>query len=271
MTIETAGEDAEAAALLVGYGFRAKLLPSRDDDYAMLVRRYEEDPDFGFLVKRVAAGLGLRVLGVSMRSGIVHTALPNSVFETRMDQFVRQARVREPRTAERVLHGIAHLAVAALCFPRAEDLVDDGRTGRVWVSEVDRYVRSVCDTLAERAAEAEEDDDPPADAPELERAWHAYRNRPEVAPTKKRRAGYAATRTVVTNTLTYLCDYGMLKSMGVDPERREQMYRSTHRYQLHVRELAATRAYQELLDLKVPLSAERGGLSVTDETTLYDD
>ena len=271
MTDESLGDEAEAAARLIGYGFRPKHTPARDETYAVLVKRYHEDPDFEYLVKRCAAGMGLKVVGVSTRSGMVHAALPGSVFETKMDQFTRQVRMREHRKAERVLYGITHLAIAVLAFPRREDLADDGYVGRVAASEVTQYVRSVCNLLAERVTAADQEEDPPAEAPELDRAWRVYLKRPEVAPTRTGRSGISATRTIATRALTYLFDRGMLTQQAIDPERAERTYRTTHRYQLQVRELAATRAYEELLKLGLlPPAGDADGLRTMNPDTLYD-
>ncbi|MYT32051.1 hypothetical protein GTY73_25290 [Streptomyces sp. SID8354] len=264
-------DDAEEAGRLIGYGFRPKLRPARDSTYAALVKRYAEDPDFETLVTRYAAGMGLRIIGVTSRAGMVHTALPGSMFETRMDQYARQVKMRENREAERVLYGIAHLAAAALAYPRPEDLADDGYQGKVRVSDVDRLVRSVCRVLAERAAESEGPQDPPVGAPGLETAWRAYERRPEVAPTKGGRPGKAATRTLVQRALRHLVDRGMFIQSRRDPDDGEQIYAATNRYQLHVRELATTRAYEELTQLGVlPPIAGRGALRMTGTETLYD-
>lgn len=270
MSSETPGDEAEAAGQLIAYGFRPKLAPSRDEVYAALVKRFLEEPDFEQLVKRYATGLGMKVLDVSTRAGMVHAALPGSVFETRTEQYARQARLGQHRTAERVLHGITHLAIAALCFPRQEDLPDDGQVGRVRASEVDQYVRTVCEALEQRATQDGEDPDPPADASDLERVWHAYQRRPEVARTKKGRPGVSSTRGAAHRALAYLVERGMLREAGTDPERGEKNYVSTFRYKLHVRELAATRAYQELLKLGIPPPSDTDGLRRTDETKLYD-
>lgn len=269
--IETIADDAEAAGRLVGYGFRPKVRPARDSAYAALVKRYAEDPDFETLVTRYAAGMGLRVIAVTTRAGMVHTALPGSAFDTRMDQYARQVRMRENREAERILYGITHLAVAALAFPRPEDLADDGYPGKVKVSSIDRLVRSVCRVLAERVAESEESQDPPADAGELEKAWRAYERRPEVAPTKAGRSGASATRTLIGRALTYLVDRGMFHQGRADSEDGENVFRATNRYQVHVRELASTRAYEELMGLGVlPPIAGMGTLRTPRSETLYD-
>ncbi|MCQ8190133.1 hypothetical protein [Streptomyces rugosispiralis] len=271
MTIETMAEDAEAAGRLIGYGFRPKIRPARDSVYAALVKRYAEDPDFETLVTRYAVGMGLRVMAVTSRAGMVHTALLGSAFETRMDQYARHVRMRESRETERILYGITHLAVAALAFPRPEDLADDGYQGKVRVSSIDRLVRSVCRVLAERVAESEESQDPPAQAPELERAWRAYERRPEVAPTKGGRSGASATRSLIGRALAHLVDRGMFHQGRADSEDGEKIFVATHRYQVHVRELASTRAYAELTELGVlPPIAGAGTLRTTSAETLYD-
>ena len=86
------------------------------------------------------------------------------------------------------MHGLAHLAVAALAFPRADDLADDTYVGRVSVDQVDGAVREACRTLSERVAGTAEAD-PVSDAPQLEEVWRAWLRRPEATATKDGRAG----------------------------------------------------------------------------------
>ena len=104
-------EDATAAATLIGCGLRPKQVPTRDVVYGDLVRRYREDPAFAQVVNGVAGGLGLRVLDVSPAGGVVLAAGHDSVFEIKMETYARQAKIRERRDVEKVLHGIVHLAV----------------------------------------------------------------------------------------------------------------------------------------------------------------
>ena len=90
-------------------------------------------------------------------------ATEGSVFEIRMDEYARRTALAN-RGADKVLHGIAHLAVAALAFPRPDDLGDDSYVGRVSVELVDGAVREACRVLNERAAgpaDPESDDLPP--------------------------------------------------------------------------------------------------------------
>ncbi|WP_216677335.1 hypothetical protein [Streptomyces sp. MNP-20] len=240
--------DAEEATRLISYGLRPRLRPHRDADYAALVRRYDEEPVFEQLVIKSAAGLGLRVIAVTRQAGTVLGALPGSAFETRLEHYARQARQTHQRESERILHGIAHLAIAARCFPRPEDLADDHYVGQATVSSVDGFVRHVCRELSERVAQAEENSDPVTDARELERAWRAYLRRPEAGSTGDGRVALTTTEAIVGKALRYLVDQGMLTE-SEDAERRGKIYRTTSRYQLQVRELAAIEAYDELLRL----------------------
>lgn len=140
--------DAADAARLVAFGLQPKLQPARDQEYAELLRRYREDPSFARLADAVAAGLGLVVLEVSPRAGMAVTAAEDSVFAVRMGDYARRT---SADSGDRFLHGLAHLAVAAMAFPRPEDLADDGYIGRITVNGVDAFVRQACRRLEERA------------------------------------------------------------------------------------------------------------------------
>ncbi|GAB3500869.1 hypothetical protein FB471_6029 [Amycolatopsis cihanbeyliensis] len=248
--------DVEAAARLVSFGMRPKQLPSRDVTYADLVRRYAEDSAFKQLTHSVAAGLGLMVLDVSTQAGAVLAATDESVFEIKMDSYARQSKIRERRETEKVLHGLVHLATAALGFPRPDDLANDTYIGRVSVEQVDSVVREACRILDERAARAEENNDPLADAPELEQAWRAYARRPAAAATKDGRLAADTTRGMVSRALRFLAEQGFLVQVNSE---QGGTYRTTPRYQVQVRELAADSAFEELLDLGVVSVGEAGG------------
>ncbi|WP_301299498.1 hypothetical protein [Prauserella aidingensis] len=224
---------------------RPKLVPGRDVVYADLVRRYGEDSAFKQLTHAVAAGLGLMVLEVNAQAGAVLAATDESIFEIKMDSYARQSKIRERRDTEKVLHGLIHLATAALGYPRPDDLANDTYIGRVSVEQVDGVVREACRILDERAAA---NTDPLADAPELEQAWRAYARRPAAAATKDGRLAPDTTRGMVTRALRFLAEQGFLV-----PVSSEQggTYRTTPRYQVQVRELAADAAFDELLALGV--------------------
>ncbi|MET9165805.1 hypothetical protein ABZW51_14705 [Streptomyces cellulosae] len=237
--------DAADAARLVAFGLQPKLQPARDQEYADLLRRYREDPPFGRLADAVATGLGLIVLEVSPRAGMAVTAAEDSVFAVRMGDYARRA---SADGGDRFLHGLAHLAVAAMAFPRPEDLADDGYIGRVTVNGVDAFVRQACHRLEERAAEQGENTDPATDAPGLEAAWRIWSRRSATGATKDARRLAGSTTGIVAKAVSFLTDSGFLQRTGDD---NGGTYRTTARYQLQVRDMAGSAAMAELLELGV--------------------
>jgi hypothetical protein len=243
----TITDDATDAARLIALGMRPKHIPSRDLDYADLVRRYNSDDDFADLVRAIAAGFGLHMLAVTQQAGAVPVPREESVFEVRIDEYARRAALNG-RGVDKVIHGLAHLAVAALSFPRPDDLANSTYVGYVSVEEVDAVIREACRLLDERAAQAEENHDPLDTAPELERAWRAYSRRPAAAATKDGRLAAESTRGMITKAVKFLVEQGFLTARNND---RGGTYRTTPRYQEQIRELAATAAFRELLSLGV--------------------
>lgn len=236
--------DAADAARLVAFGLQPKLQPARDQEYAELLRRYREDPAFARLADAVAAGLGLVVLEVSPRAGMAVTAAEDSVFAVRMGDYARRT---SADSADRFLHGLAHLAVAAMAFPRPEDLADDGYIGRVSVNGVDAFVRQACRRLEERAEEQGENTDPATEAPGLEAAWRIWARRSSTGATKDARRLSGSTTGIIGKAVAFLTDSGFLQRTGDD----SGTYRTTARYQLQVRDMAGSAAMAELLELGV--------------------
>ncbi|MFC9391424.1 hypothetical protein [Streptomyces venezuelae] len=237
--------DASDAARLVSFGLQPKLLPARDAEYGELLRRYREDPAFARLADAVATGLGLIVLEVSPRAGMAVTAGEDSVFAVRMGDYARRAATD---SADRFLHGLAHLAVAAMAFPRPEDLADDAYIGRLTVNGVDAFVRQACLRLEQRAEEQGENTDPATDAPGLEAAWRIYARRSATGATKDARRLAGSTTGIVGKAAAFLTESGFLQRTG---DEGGGSYRTTARYQLQVRDMAGSAAMAELLELGV--------------------
>ncbi|GHC43450.1 hypothetical protein [Streptomyces cinnamoneus] len=237
--------DAADAARLIAFGLQPKLQPARDADYAELLRRHRDEPAFARLADAVAAGLGLIVLEVSTRAGMAVTAAEDSVFAVRMGDYARRATAD---SGDRFLHGLAHLAVAAMAFPRPEDLADDGYIGRITVNGVDAFVRQACRRLEEKAAAQGENTDPATDAPGLEAAWRVYARRSATGATKDARRLAGSTTGIIAKAVAFLVDSGFLQRTGDDAGGA---FRTTARYQLQVRDMAGTAAMTELLELGV--------------------
>jgi hypothetical protein len=261
-------DDVTEAARLLTLGMHPKLLPARDLTYADLIRRFTEDDTFKEVTESIAEGLSLTILAASSRTGLVLGPMTESVFEQRFDDYSRRVSLGERRDLMKVLHGLAHIAIAALAFPRPDDLAADTYVGRVSVEQVDGVVREACQALAAKASAAEEAGDPLEDAPQLERVWRAYMRRPETALTKDGRLAPSTTRGVIAKALRFLAEQGFLIKAN---DEQGGTYRTTPRYQVQVRELAAERAFAELLTLQVvPVTAPSGSLraaSAVDEGT----
>ncbi|MEV7601964.1 hypothetical protein AB0O91_31820 [Kitasatospora sp. NPDC089797] len=241
--------DVADAARLVSFGLQAKLLPARDAEYAELVRRHREDPPFARLADAIATGMGLVVLEVSPRAGMAVAAAEESLFAVRMGDYSRRA---ASESTDRFLHGLAHLAVAAMAFPRPEDLADDGYLGRITVNGVDSFVRQACRRLEEQADTDGANTDPASDAPGLEAAWRVWARRTATGATKDARRLSGSTIGIVAKAVMFLVDSGFLQKVSDDSGGT---YRTTARYQLQVRDLAGGAAMAELLDLGiVPVS-----------------
>ncbi|MGW7518586.1 hypothetical protein ACWGJ2_23665 [Streptomyces sp. NPDC054796] len=252
--------DAADAARLVSFGLHPKLLPARDAEYAELLRRYRDEPAFARLADAVATGLGLVVLEVSTRAGMALAAEEDSVFAVRMGDYARRATAD---SGDRFLHGLAHLAVAAMAFPRPEDLADDGYIGRISVNGVDAFVRQACRRLEERAEAEGENTDPATGAPGLEAAWRVYARRSSTGATKDARRLAGSTTGIIAKAVTFLVDSGFLQRTGDDAGGT---YRTTARYQLQVRDMAGNAAMAELLELGVvPVSDGSASLLPPDE------
>ncbi|AGS68274.1 hypothetical protein [Streptomyces collinus] len=253
--------DAADAARLVAFGLQPKLQPARDQEYTELLRRYRDDPAFARLADAVAAGLGLVVLEVSPRAGMAVTAAEDSVFAVRMGDYARRTTAD---SGDRFLHGLAHLALAALAFPRPEDLADDSYIGRVTVNGVDAFVRQACRRLEERAEAQGENTDPATEAPGLEAAWRIWARRSATGATKDARRPAASTTGMVAKAAAFLTDSGFLQRTG---DEHGGTYRTTARYQLQVRDMAGGAAMTELLELGVvPVTDGTPGLLPAEDT-----
>ena len=264
----SATEKVTSASRLLAFGWRPKLTPTRDEDYRTLLRQYKADPAMQEALFAVAAGLGVTVLEVSDRAGVVLGGDDDSVFAVRMTEYARRTG-SEHRAADRVLHGLAHLGAAATAFPRPADLADDTYVGRVSVERVDAFIREAARRLEEQAKAAGEQTDPPTARPMLEAAWRAYSRRNATGDTKDGRRLAASTQGMVAKALAYLAEQGFLTRQSDD---EGGTYRTNPRYQVQVRELAETAAFDELLTLGVTTITDgTGSVYVVPEQPTVDD
>ena len=173
-------------------------------------------------------------------------AAEDSVFAVRMGDYARRAAAD---SADRFLHGLAHLAVAALAFPRPEDLADDGYIGRITVNGVDAFVRQACRRLEERAEQAGREHRPghrrPRTGGRLAGLRAAQRHRRHQGRPAAGRFDHRASspRPSPSSSTPASSSAPATTSGGT--------YRTTARYQLQVRDMAGSAAMAELLELGV--------------------
>lgn len=235
------GENVYSAGRLLQWGLRPSARPIQEPEYRQLIARYLDHPDFRSMVKEAATGLGLAVLDVG-ELGIVLAPTENSAFATRPSDMLNRTRAED-----RLLDGLVQVGIAATVFPRAQDIEETSVTARppVTVEEVEERMRDLCRRLEE---ESRNRPDPTADeaVAGLYEAWRVYNKRSATRETPDNRQAARATRRIIEVNLEALREWGCFtcsEQAGVN------RYQSTWRYQVLVKELAATTLHGKVRQL----------------------
>ncbi len=191
------------AARLVALALQGQRDPRNDPEYRQLLGMALADEPFGLDVRHIADGMGLEVLRLD-RQGLVLTPHDDSPFAPRLADYPVTMRTAD----ERLCHGLIHIAIAALAYPRAEDLEARDDIVRLTVREVDEHLWRLADDRAEQEGAR---GDAPVDQPELEPAWAVWRRQRSVASTPDGRAHPRTTRRWVEHAFAYLVDHGLAK------------------------------------------------------------
>ncbi len=231
MTVSpTAGTRAGSvdAARLVRLGLNARQVPGASAEYADLVTRYLNVPSFAQTVDDIAGGLELIVLGCDRVGGITLAPTDTSPFSMRVTDVMATY-----TTPERLMFGLVLLTIAAIAYPTADALDDDGRAlPTVTVNEVAERVEAIASRLRDQGGPS----DPPADAPELEPLWRIVLRVRPTAPTDDGRSNPKTRQGMVRRALRMLVDHGLADEVrdASDPES----YRLRSRFRLHVADAA---------------------------------
>lgn len=229
------------AGRLLQWGLRVKAVPFNHDEYRELLDRFIDQPSFRSLVREIAAGLGLIVLDATSRGLFLGTE-DESVFGQKPSQF------RGSTSAdERLLDGLIQVAIAATIYPRQQDLDEDSIEAKppITAVEVDETLRSICNEFRQRHKD-EPDVESDAFGKGLMVAWRVYEKRPGVKTTAKGNVSPSSTQSVIRRHLQALVDHGCFL---VTKQASMELYRPTLRYQVQVKELAATKLYRYLQSL----------------------
>jgi hypothetical protein len=230
------------AGRLVQWGLRPLARPAQEAEYRELVERYFDDVAFRTIVREMADGLGLHVLDVS-EHGAVLAPQEQSVFALKPADF----RPGSSKADDRLLDGLAQVAIAATVFPRARDLDDDPDLVRppLTVDEVDAQLRQLCERLSEEARGA-----PDPDANDEHRglieAWRVYLQRLDAMETRDSRKAMRATRRIIEYSLDRLREFGCFTQVR---QESETAWQPTRRYQVMVQQLAGTALFQHVREL----------------------
>lgn len=230
------------AGQLIQFGLRPRLSPAQDQRYRELLRQFDDEAEFHTFVKDVAEGLGLIVLDAG-EHGIVFGPLEGSVFHLKPSDF----RSNSSAVDDRLLDGLVQLSIAATVFPRAADLDEDSLMARkpVTIDEVDDLLRSLCERLK---SDANRDADPAVadEAAGLAEAWRVYFQRAEASPSNNGRFSRSSIRGIIQFNLERLKDLGCFAR---HESRGRVEWQPLWRYQVQVKELAATTTFQHVLEL----------------------
>ncbi|MCY0933855.1 hypothetical protein [Streptomyces sp. H34-S4] len=232
--------DLAGAASLVRFGCQPRLRPMQHPEYRTLLHRYRRDGMFAALADGLADGLEMDVIDAHDVEGYVLHPREGSWLSYRLKD-------GSPRMtpADRLVLGLAHVAIAARAYPTAADLEEE-TVKRVSVEEVDHFLRHMTQRLKEAAVDAEGLAVPHT---ELDAAWRLYSRLPAGKPTRsKRQLSEASTQRVIKEALDWLVEQGMAVSAAVDLGPGH--YRLYHRFRLQVRECASASAFGLLCDIR---------------------
>lgn len=229
------------AGRFIQWGLRTLARPAQEAEYRELVNRYLDDPSFRSAVRELADGLGLDVLDVS-EHGLVLAPHDDSIFGLRPADF----RPNASKADDRLLDGLAQIAIAATVFPRARDLEEDPDVVRppVTVEEVEGLLRQLCEQLS---AEAQGAPDPEASDEKrgLVEAWRVYQQRSEIVDTRDGRKGARGTRRLIEYAFERMRELGCFTQVRY---AGNPAWQPTRRYQILFQQLAASSLFQIVRD-----------------------
>ncbi len=221
------------AATLVRFALDRRASSFNDPEHRELRARLG-DEGFRVEVHHVADGLGLEVLYAGP-SGLLLSARTDSPFAPRLEDYPLTVR----SAADRLCHGLIHVAVGALAYPRADDLEDRDRVIRLTVHDVDAHLWQ----MAERRAEDHAGTDVPVADLTLEPAWAAWKRQRRAGQTQDGRAHPRTTRRWVEVAFDWLVEHDLAQRVG---EEGGGTYRLNRAHRALVAEVTSQRLVEAL-------------------------
>lgn len=218
--------DVMDASRLVSYAINAGVRPSTEAEYGRLLRRYlDNEGDFATCADGILAGLRLRAVGASERTGLVVAASETSPLAIRLGDYYKRMKGR-PTSEDRFLHGLVHVAVATYCFPHEQSLASP--------EPVDVTVRGVQRFIDQVAADLHDPDaHPETTSEELTEAWRLWNALSDVSDSADGRYTPSSKPGRISQVLKVLEQQVCLRTTG------ENMWATTERYRLLVRDASS--------------------------------
>jgi len=229
--------DLADASALVCFGCQPRLRPLGLPRYRALLQRYRMDGPFRDAADAVADGLDLDVIEAHQSEGLILHPREGSWLSYRLKDHPKLG------VKDRLVLGLAHVAIAARAYPTPADL-EEQSVRRISLAEVDDFLRRLTDRLREASKDA---DGLTVAHPELQAAWRVYARLPASRPTPTGRLSESSTRRVIKEALDWLVEQGMAQRAD---DLGAGHYRLAHRFRVQVREAAASAAFTVLCDLR---------------------
>jgi hypothetical protein len=137
-----------------------------------------------------------------------------------------------------LLTGLAHVGIAACCYPREDDLESDIAVRRS-VLAVDALVTETCKRFADQAPDPDA-----ASGPDAMNVWQLWLETPETRSTRGDRYAADCRLGIIQNAFGWLEDQGFAKKM-----RPEGTYQVNDRYRIQIRDLAGSDTLDRLREV----------------------
>lgn len=226
-------DDFVAANRLLALSLDRSSRPGSDAGHRELLGRFRTDPGYATAVRQAAEPLGLRVIGADPQLGLVLDTTAESPFSLSSEDLQRE--FKWSSASERVVYGVALVGIATFCFPTATSFSEPGAR-QVTALEVDEWIR--------KAAEAtQSNDEPSGDQVAPPDALATYVAEKAVSHHKgSDTLRQDCTVYKVGRLLRWLTDREFLVRDATDKAR----FRSTERFRLHAREVAANAVFETI-------------------------
>lgn len=228
-------DDFVDANRLLALSFGRSSRPGANPTHRELLGRFRTDPGYATAVRRAAEPLGLRVLGADPQLGLILDTLADSPFSLRSDDL--QQDFKWSSASERIIYGVAFVGIATYCYPTSNAFSESG-SRQVTAIEVDDWIRKAAEAT-QHATESPSEHIAPPDALAIYVAEKSISHHKGSAALRQ-----DCTVSRVGRALRWLADRGFL----VRDQGTKDLFRSTERFRLHVREVAANAVFETITD-----------------------